>query len=108
MAHKLDVLESHCETYDRDYDAITKSWFARCLVAETDEGVDELLDAVPRFKPEHIGDTEFALAGTPAEVAADVERFRDIGIEEVVVEFVDFPGTEGAELFADEVAPEFA
>lgn len=108
MAHKLDVLESHCETYDREYDAITKSWFARCLLAETDEGVEELLDAVPRFKPEHIGDTEFALAGTPAEVAADVERFRDIGIEEVVVEFVDFPGTEGAELFADEVAPEFA
>jgi alkanesulfonate monooxygenase SsuD/methylene tetrahydromethanopterin reductase-like flavin-dependent oxidoreductase (luciferase family) len=45
------------------------------------------------------------LIGTPAEIAADIERFAALGIDEIDIEFVDFPDTRGMELFADEVLP---
>lgn len=108
MERKLSVLESHCDTYGTDYDVIEKSWFARCVVRETDEAVERLLSEVPQFRPENQGEDEHHLVGTPAEVVADIERYVDLGIDEVVVEFVAFPDGTGAELFADEVVPEFA
>ena len=107
MTHKLSVLEEHCETYDRDIDEIQTSWFARCIVRETDEEVEALLDRAPQFRPENLDESEHHLVGTPEEVAADIERYAEHGFEEVVVEFVDFPETTGAELFADRVIPAF-
>jgi alkanesulfonate monooxygenase SsuD/methylene tetrahydromethanopterin reductase-like flavin-dependent oxidoreductase (luciferase family) len=107
MDRKLSVLADHCDTYGTDYDAIEKSWFARCIVRETEEEVAALLDEVPMFKEENLDESEHHLVGTPEQIVADIERYADIGIGEVVVEFVDFPGTEGASLFADEVVPVF-
>jgi alkanesulfonate monooxygenase SsuD/methylene tetrahydromethanopterin reductase-like flavin-dependent oxidoreductase (luciferase family) len=106
MDGKLSVLEDHCETYGTDYDAIEKSWFARCVIRETEDAVEALLEEVPMFKESNLDETEHHLVGTPEQIVADIERYRDIGIEEVVVEFIDFPGTAGAELFAEEVIPE--
>lgn len=105
--HKLDVLERHCETYDRDYDDIQKSWFGRCVIRETDEEVEELLNQVPRFREENLDDDIDHLVGTPDEVVDHIEEYADLGVEEVVVEFIDFPETTGAELFADQVIPQF-
>ena len=107
MDRKLSVLADHCDTYDTDYDAIEKSWFARCIVRETEEEAQALLDEVPMFKEENLDESEHHLVGTPEQIVADIERYADIGIDEVVVEFVDFPGTEGASLFAEEVVPAF-
>jgi alkanesulfonate monooxygenase SsuD/methylene tetrahydromethanopterin reductase-like flavin-dependent oxidoreductase (luciferase family) len=112
MQHKLDVLKAHCETYGTDYDAIEKSWFARCIIRETEAEVEEILEAVPRFVPEEneeaIEEGEYLnLIGTPAQVRETLARYDDIGFNECVVEFVDFPDGEGPELFADEVLPEF-
>ncbi len=103
MEHKLAVLKQHCQTYDREYDEITKSWFARCLIRETKSEVAELLEAAPRFHPDSIGDTEFALVGTPEQVEAQLQPFLSLGITEIVLEFVDFPQTDGMELFAETV-----
>jgi alkanesulfonate monooxygenase SsuD/methylene tetrahydromethanopterin reductase-like flavin-dependent oxidoreductase (luciferase family) len=108
IEHKLDVLADHCATYDTDYDAIQKSWFARCAIRETESAVEDLLERVPRFREENLGEDEHHLVGTPEAVVADLERYADLGVEEVVVEFVDFPGTDGAELFAEAVLPAFA
>lgn len=107
MERKLNVLVDHCETYGTDYDAIQKSWFARCVIRETEAEVERLLEKVPRFRPENMGEDDNHLVGTPEEVIADIERYVDLGIEEVVVEFVDFPRTEGADVFAEEVIPAF-
>ena len=106
IKRKLDVLAEHCRTYGRDYDDIEKSWFARCIIRETTEEVEELLDAVPRFRSENLSADQNHLVGTPPEIVAKMERYTDLGIEEFVVEFVDFPRTTGAELFADSVVPE--
>lgn len=107
MDRKLSVLADHCDTYDTEYDAIQKSWFARCVVRKTEEEVGELLESVPMFKEENLDETEHHLVGTPEQIIDDIQRYVDIGIDEVVVEFVDFPGTEGARLFAEEVVPAF-
>ena len=107
MSHKLDVLERHCETYDTDFDAITKSWFARCVIAPTEAAAQRLLERVPRFKPDRIADDEFALVGTPEQVRDQLAAFVDLGIEEIVLEFVDFPRTDGLVLFAEDVLPAF-
>ncbi|MFB6299182.1 MAG: LLM class flavin-dependent oxidoreductase [Halobacteriales archaeon] len=107
IEHKLDVLEQHCDTYDTDYEAIQKSWFARCAIRETDDELEELLTEVPRFREENIGEDENHLVGTPEGIIADIERYVDLGIKEIVVEFVDFPHTDGAEIFAEEVIPTF-
>jgi len=107
MQRKLDVLESHCETYDTDFEAIEKSWFARCVIRETEAELEELLEAAPRFRKENQPEDDNHLVGTPEDVVADIERYVDLGIEEVVVEFVDFPRTTGAELFAEHVIPAF-
>ena len=48
------------------------------------------------------------LVGTPERVIEPIQGFVDLGVGEVVVEFVDFPETDGAELFADEMIPEFS
>jgi len=103
--HKLDVLADHCETYGTEYDAIEKSWFGRCVLRETEAEVEKLLERVPRFRPENHGEGMTHLVGTPATVAADLERFRALGVGEVVLEFVDYPETTGAALFVDEVLP---
>ncbi|WP_129113595.1 LLM class flavin-dependent oxidoreductase [Halegenticoccus tardaugens] len=107
LRHKLAVLRDHCESYGTDYDAIQKSWFSRCIIRETEAEVQELLEYVPRFKPENTEDDDYHLIGTPTEIVEDLVRYREAGFEEIVLEFVDFPGTEGADLFAEEVMPEF-
>lgn len=107
MERKLDVLERHCETYDRDFEEIQTSWFARCVVRETEDEVDALLDEVPRFREENLDDDENHLVGTPKDVVEEISRYAELGISEVVVEFVDFPETTGMELFAEQVLPEF-
>ncbi|RLM83485.1 LLM class flavin-dependent oxidoreductase, partial [Haloarcula sp. Atlit-7R] len=59
------------------------------------------------FKPENVAEGEFPLVGTPEQVRERLATFVEMGFDEVVVEFVDFPETTSAELFAEEVAPAF-
>ncbi|WP_373189883.1 LLM class flavin-dependent oxidoreductase [Halolamina sp.] len=106
--HKLSVLADHCETYDREYDDIQKSWFGRCVIRESEAEVEELLEIAPRFRPENLDDDITHLVGTPEQIREQIQGFADLGVEEIVVEFIDFSETTGAELFADEVLPAFA
>ena len=109
--HKLDVLKTHCETYGTDDDAIAKSWFTRAIVRKTEEEIEAILDAYPRYRDPAPDDPLASynnLIGTPEQVAAQLEPYADLGIDEVICEFVDLPDTTGPTLFADEVIPEFA
>lgn len=47
------------------------------------------------------------LIGTPAQVAEQMEEVRELGFDKLQLMFLDFPVTEGIELFGDEVFPEF-
>jgi len=111
MSHKLDVLRSHCETYGTEYDDIDVSWFARCIVRETEAEVEAILDEVPRFRDPDPDDPMASynnLIGTPEQLIEELEPYAELGVDEAVLEFVDFPDPTGVELFAEEVAPAFS
>lgn len=60
------------------------------------------------FGPPAAGATYYALRGTPEEVATEVRKFAEIGVEELALSFAEMPGPEivaGAEYFATEVIP---
>jgi len=111
IAHKLDVLRDHCETYGTEFEAIDVSWFARCIVRETEAEVERVLDAAPRFRDPDPDDPLASynnLIGTPEQIIEELEPYRELGVDEVDIEFVDFPETTGLSLFADEVMPAFS
>ncbi len=107
LEHKLTVLKDHCDTYNRDYGTIEKSWFGRCLIRESESEVEEVLEKVPRFREENFEKDEHHLVGTPEKVIREIREYNSIGFDEIVVEFIDFPEVDGAKLFAEEVIPVF-
>ncbi len=97
-SHKLDVLRGHCDAVGRDYDSILKTWSAECVaVAETEAEAKRILEASPY--------NSNPVVGTPEQVAEQLQRFIDVGVEYLIVRTVDFPRPEGVELFAQEVVP---
>jgi alkanesulfonate monooxygenase SsuD/methylene tetrahydromethanopterin reductase-like flavin-dependent oxidoreductase (luciferase family) len=97
-AHKLDVLRRHCQEIGRDYDAIVKTWSPEAIaLAETKAEAQEIAEASV-FKKD-------VIIGTPAQVAAHLHAFVDLGVERLIIRVIDFPNTKGVELFAREVIP---
>ncbi len=99
----LATLRVHCDKVGRDYTRITKTWMTECVaIASTTAAAERSAQASPFF-----GRGE-AIVGTPDEVAAQLQRFADLGVEHFMLRFADFPRTEGVRLFAQEVIPRFA
>ena len=97
-AHKLGVLRRHCDAVGRDYHRIVKTWAAEALaVAATEKQARRIAEASP-----HKSDP---IVGTPEQVAERVQPYIDAGVQYVIVGAIDFPSTEGIELFAQEVMP---
>ena len=101
IAHKLEVLRSHCEAVGRDYDEIVKSWSLELVaIAETEQEAQRLAEASPFNSPN-------AIVGTPAQVSGQLQACVDLGLEYFMVRLADFPNTAGIELFAEAVVPQF-
>ena len=99
-AELLEALRGHCKDVGRDYDSIVKTWAVECVaVADTHQAALEAAQASPLY------DAETAIVGTPDEVAAQLGRFIEMGVEHFIMRFADFPRTDGARLFVDEVMP---
>ncbi|MBI3960806.1 MAG: LLM class flavin-dependent oxidoreductase [Chloroflexi bacterium] len=97
-AHKLNVLRGHCDAVGRDYDSIGKSWSAEAVVvAETEAEARRIAAASPYNRD--------AILGTPEQVAGQLQAFVDLGVSYLIVRLLDFPRTEGIEMFAQEVMP---
>ena len=98
----LHALRGHCRDVGRDYDGLVKTWMTDCVaIAPTTAAARALAEAHPFYDP------SAALVGTPAEVAAQLRRFVDLGVEHFILRFADFPATAGVELFGREVIPLF-
>lgn len=96
------VLRGHCRDVGRDYDSLVKTWNCDCVaIAPTSEAARQLAEEHPFYDP------NAALVGTPAEVAAQLRRLTDLGVEHFILRFADFPRTDGVELFGREVIPLF-
>jgi alkanesulfonate monooxygenase SsuD/methylene tetrahydromethanopterin reductase-like flavin-dependent oxidoreductase (luciferase family) len=97
-AHKLNVLRQHCAAVGRDYDEIVKTWTAEAVaVAETEAEAQRIAAASPY--------NDDPITGTPDQVAEQFQAFVDLGVRYLIVRLLDFPNTQGIELFAREVMP---
>src|SRR5262249_21377352 len=96
----LAALRGHCQDVGRDFDGLVKTWMSDCVaVAPTSAAARALAEAHPFYDP------GAAVVGSPAEVAAQLRRYADLGVEHFILRFADFPQTDGLELFAHEVMP---
>jgi len=103
-AGKLDVLEDHCRTFDRDYEAITKTVANTTVVRQTTEAAHDAYERLlarteggPADREDYRG-----AVGTPAEVAALLDRFDDVGLDQFMLK-VPSNDRRTVELFVDEV-----
>ncbi len=90
--HKLDVLGQHCAAIQRDPATIKKTCFQFVSLSEVPERLDHR-------EGMHI------IAGSPDEVTRELEQFRNLGVELLMLRFLDFPQTEGLDLFLQKVQP---
>ena len=97
-AHKLDVLRGHCEAVGRDYGSIVKTWSAEAIALAPTEDEAARIAAGSPFN-------NAPIIGTPDQVAAQLRPFIDAGVQHLIVRLVDFPRTDGIELFVREVMP---
>ena len=99
-AQKLRVLGDHCHAVGRDPTSITPSYF--CLVSLSRDPDRILRTAPPNFSPgAHV------VAGSPDEVMAGFAEFERLGARHLQLSFLDYPSSEGLELFLTEVLPRF-
>ena len=91
-ARKVDVLRDHCNRVGRDLSQIKLTSYARVSVSKNPVPPP----ANPRM---HV------LAGTPEQVAAEIQAFIDLGVRHFMIGFNDFPRLDGLELFQNEVIP---
>jgi alkanesulfonate monooxygenase SsuD/methylene tetrahydromethanopterin reductase-like flavin-dependent oxidoreductase (luciferase family) len=97
-ARKLDILRQHCAAVGRDYNSILKTWSAEAIaVAESEAEAQRIAAASPY--------NSHSIVGTPAQVAAQLRLFLDLGVEYLIVRLLDFPATAGIELFLHDVLP---
>ena len=97
-AHKLGVLRQHCDAVGRDFDTIGKSWSAETLAVATTEAEAKRIAAASPYK-------NGSVVGTPQQVAEQLQAFIDLGVTYIIVRVLDFPRTDGIEMFAQEVMP---
>lgn len=118
LRQKIGVIEDHCETVGRDPEEIDYSWDGHVICTRDKSELNQLLDLMLpiQFEDEYMDqsdiDTEadardYFIMGTPEECIEAIEQRIHVGVTKFQFWFVDFPSTDGIELFADEVMPAF-
>jgi alkanesulfonate monooxygenase SsuD/methylene tetrahydromethanopterin reductase-like flavin-dependent oxidoreductase (luciferase family) len=74
-------------------------------IAETSEEAREIANTSPFLEE---GRKETCLIGKPEMVKAKLEAFTRLGVSYFVIRFLDFPRSDGAMLFAEEVVSQLA
>lgn len=119
---KASKFDEYLEDEERDPSDVDRSWLAHVLVCENQETVDEYCDQIfplPWGEESDMEDAQLTsaedarekgdfLIGTPAEVAEQIANVQELGFNKLQLMFLDFPETDGIELFADEVMPQFS
>lgn len=104
--HKSEVLERHCESLGRDFDEIGRSVHLMSVIGRDEADLERKLEvaAVRRNStPEEFAAEHFAR--TVPQAIAELTRYRDAGVDEMILYFYDMGAHDSLELFAAEVAP---
>lgn len=101
--HKLEVLRGHCQAVGRDFGSIRKTISLPTIaIGHTETNARQQAEGSP------FGKNRDALIGTPDQVAARLQPYIDLGVDLFQIRLVDFPRTDGLELFIREVLPRFS
>jgi len=98
---RLDILRQHCQDVGRNFDEIVKTYCCDAVAVAPTHAEAEAMEKASFFSKNH------QIAGSPDEVAAQIQPYVDMGFTYFILRFVDFPQTAGAELFMREVMPRF-
>ena len=82
---KFGVLREHCRSVGRDYDSIVKSKLGHIVIEKDKEKVAEAVKNMSEVRRREYARLEYAIYGTPEEVRRQVEAFRDVGVEYLIV-----------------------
>ena len=109
LGHKLDVLKRHCDAAGRDPASITASQQCLVTVAPDAESAGPAADRARKIFGGHMGDPKgpLAITGTPERCAEQIQKHIDLGCTMFIMEFFGKDTLEPAQLFAEEVLPEF-
>jgi F420-dependent oxidoreductase-like protein len=90
VRHKIEVLEQACVAVDRDPATITKTWLGRVIVADSEQRLQADLELLSRQLRVSVAAAKaFALAGFPGEVAEQARRYRESGVDGILVSLND-------------------
>ncbi len=99
-AHKLAVLGEHCHAIGRDPAAIVPTCYMGLSLSH------DPTKLIRRRSMGHRGEVH-VISGNPDEVTAQIEDFAVAGVRLMQLNFLDYPRTEGLELFLADVLPRF-
>lgn len=109
LGHKIDVLKRHCDAAGRDAAEITVSQQCLVTIAPDAERAGPLADRAEKIFGGHMGDPKgpLAITGSPERCAEQIRKHLDLGCTAFVIEFFGKDTLEPAQLFAEEVMPNF-
>jgi alkanesulfonate monooxygenase SsuD/methylene tetrahydromethanopterin reductase-like flavin-dependent oxidoreductase (luciferase family) len=101
---KTEVLLNHCEAENRNPVEIIKTWAAFVFIDETMQGAQEKArKAYPDAKWVKEGK---GLLGTPESIRHDIYRYKDAGVDMIILSFLGGEWEKEATLFKEEVLSE--
>jgi alkanesulfonate monooxygenase SsuD/methylene tetrahydromethanopterin reductase-like flavin-dependent oxidoreductase (luciferase family) len=101
-AHKLAVLQRHCDEVGRDPAEIRQTWMGVVSLAPTSAQAERAMARYPLWP----GDVP--IVGAPSEVVSQLQQYTAFGVDLFILAFADEPALTGLELFIEEVLPHFA
>ena len=91
----------------REYNSILKTKLGTVLVDKDRQAVESKVAEAYKQFPEPMR-REFVIYGTPEDVRQQIEEFRSVGIEYLIVNFEPRSQLEAMDLFADEVVSHYS
>ena len=109
LGHKIEILKRHCDDVDRDFNEITASQQCLVTIAQNKAEAGPMADTAQKIFGGHMGDPKGpnAITGTPEQCCEAIHKHIDLGCTMFVIEFFGRNTLEPAQLFAEEVAPQF-
>lgn len=109
LAHKVDVLRSHCDAVGRNFEDITVSQQCLVTIAKTAEEAGPMADTAQKIFGGHMGNPkgELAITGTAEQCCEKIQKHIDLGCTMFVIEFFGKDTREPAQHFAEAVIPNF-
>ncbi len=110
LGHKIDVLKRHCDAVGRDFSDIVVSQQCLVTIAGDDASAGPMADQAQKIFGGHMGDPKgpIAITGTADQCCEAIQKHIDLGCTMFVMEFFGKDTLVPAQLFAEEVMPNFA